>query len=156
MTKGMAFRNAALRQLSTKSKKKRSSLYLQKLKVKKLLLGLPNVLKKNSSIPHVHYAIPYPSHSKRHRLSKWRNKRIVTSVTARDRDAKQLCAVMREERAEELARASMANNAARKRRAMAVLKSALTMQRDNGGEKNISRHMSGIGVQHSIEYCELS
>ena len=45
-----------------------------------------------------------------------------------DRDAKQLCAVMREERAEELPRAGMANNAARRRRAMALLKSALTKQ----------------------------
>ena len=45
-----------------------------------------------------------------------------------DRDAKQLCTVMREERAEELARAGMANNAARRRRAMALLKSALTKQ----------------------------
>ena len=31
-----------------------------------------------------------------------------------DRDAKQLCAVIREERAKELARAGMGNNAARK------------------------------------------
>ena len=31
----------------------------------------------------------------------------------RDRDAKQLCAVIREERAEELARAGMGNNVAR-------------------------------------------
>ena len=44
----------------------------------------------------------------------------------RDRDAKQLCAVIREERAEELARADMGNNAARKSHAIAVLKSALT------------------------------
>ena len=48
----------------------------------------------------------------------------------RDRDAPakhgQLCAVIREERAEELASAGM-GSAARKRRAMAVLKSALTM-----------------------------
>ena len=46
----------------------------------------------------------------------------------RDRDAKQLCAVIRKERAEELARAGMGNNAARNRRAMAVLKCALTKQ----------------------------
>ena len=45
-----------------------------------------------------------------------------------DRNAKQLCAVMRKERAEELARAGMANNAARRQRVMAVLKSALTKQ----------------------------
>ena len=38
---------------------------------------------------------------------------------------KHSCAVIRKERAEELARAGMGNNAARKRRAMAVLKSAL-------------------------------
>ena len=49
-----------------------------------------------------------------------------------DHDAKQLCAVMREERAEKLARAGMANNAAWRRRtmpaAMAVLRSAVTKQ----------------------------
>ena len=38
-----------------------------------------------------------------------------------DRAAKQLCAVIRKERAKELAKAGMGNNAARKRRAMAVL-----------------------------------
>ena len=41
-----------------------------------------------------------------------------------DRDVRQLCATIRKERAEELARAGMENNAARKRRAMAILKSA--------------------------------
>ena len=41
-----------------------------------------------------------------------------------DRDVKQLCATIKRERAEELARAGMENNAARKRRAMAILKSA--------------------------------
>ena len=38
-----------------------------------------------------------------------------------DRDTKHLCAMIREEGAEELAKAGMGNNAARKRRAMAVL-----------------------------------
>ena len=52
----------------------------------------------------------------------------------RDRDTKQLCAMIREEQAEELARAGMANNAARRRRAMAFLKSALAKQWDNGEE----------------------
>ena len=46
----------------------------------------------------------------------------------RVRDAKQLCAEIRKERADELAGVGMANNAARKRRAMAVLKSALAKQ----------------------------
>ena len=49
----------------------------------------------------------------------------------RDRDADwavPLGTVIRKERAEELARAGMGNNAARNRRAMAVLKSALTKQ----------------------------
>ena len=48
----------------------------------------------------------------------------------RYRDTKQLCSMIREERAKELARDGimMGNNAARKRRAMAVLKSVLTMQ----------------------------
>ena len=41
-----------------------------------------------------------------------------------DRDVKLLCATIKKERAEELARAGMENNAARKRRAMAILKSA--------------------------------
>ena len=45
-----------------------------------------------------------------------------------DRDTKQLCAMIREERAEELVGAGMANNAARRRRAIAVLKSALRKQ----------------------------
>ena len=49
----------------------------------------------------------------------------------RVRDAKQLCAEIRKERADELAGVGMANNAARKRRAMAVLKSALAKQWDN-------------------------
>ena len=44
------------------------------------------------------------------------------------RDVKKLCAVIREERAEESARAGMGNNAARKRRALAVLRSSLTKQ----------------------------
>ena len=39
-----------------------------------------------------------------------------------DCDMKQLCDMIRKERAKELARAGMANNAARRRRAMAVLK----------------------------------
>ena len=49
-------------------------------------------------------------------------------MTAAHRSAKQLCAMIREERAEELSRAGMENNAGRKRRAMAVLKSALARQ----------------------------
>ena len=39
----------------------------------------------------------------------------------RDRGAQQLCTVIREEQAEELARAGMGNNAARKRYAIAAL-----------------------------------
>ena len=50
----------------------------------------------------------------------------------RDRNVKQLRrnlrAMIREKRSEELARAGMANNAARRRRTMAVLKSALAKQ----------------------------
>ena len=49
-------------------------------------------------------------------------------MTAAYRNAKQLCTMIREERAEELSRAGMENNAARKRRAMAILKSALAKQ----------------------------
>ena len=50
-------------------------------------------------------------------------------MTATYRNAKLLCAMIREERAEELSRAGMENNAARKpeRRAMAILKSALRL-----------------------------
>ena len=51
-------------------------------------------------------------------------------MTATYRDAKQLCAMIREEQAEELSRAGMENNAARKperRRAQAILKSALRL-----------------------------
>ena len=43
----------------------------------------------------------------------------------RDRKVQQLCAAIRKERAEELSRAGMENNAARKRREMAILKSSL-------------------------------
>ena len=49
-------------------------------------------------------------------------------MTAAHSNAKQLCAMIREERAEELSREGMKNNAARKRRAMVVLKSALAKQ----------------------------
>ena len=49
-------------------------------------------------------------------------------MTAAHHIAKQLCAMIRAERAEELSRAGMESNAARKRRAMAVLKSALAKQ----------------------------
>ena len=45
-----------------------------------------------------------------------------------DRDTKQLCAIIREQRAKELARIGMANNAAWRHRAMAVLKSELAKQ----------------------------
>ena len=44
------------------------------------------------------------------------------------RDTKQLCAMIREQRAKELARIGMANNAARRHSAMDVLKSALAKQ----------------------------
>ena len=44
------------------------------------------------------------------------------------RNTKQLCAMIRKQRAEELARAGMANNAARRHRAMAVLESSLAKQ----------------------------
>ena len=42
--------------------------------------------------------------------------------------AKQLCAVIREERAKELARAGMGSNAARKSCTMGILKTSLTQQ----------------------------
>ena len=46
-----------------------------------------------------------------------------------DRDTKQLCAMIRKQRAKELARIGMANNAARRHRAaLAVLKCALANQ----------------------------
>ena len=111
----------ALEQLTTKSKKKRSLLSLQKLKVKKLLHGLPNVLNRNKSIPYVLCAILYPSHFKLPRLSmkKQENRDI------RDSNVQQLCAVIREERAEELARVGLGNNAARKSHSMDILKRAL-------------------------------
>ena len=78
---GMAVRNATLEQLGTKSKKKRSLRPLQRLLVKKLLHGLPSVLNKSNSIPHVHCAIRYPSRSKLLLLSKFNSKRIVPSAT---------------------------------------------------------------------------
>ena len=46
--------------LPTKSKKKISSLSLQRLHATKQLLGLPNMLNKNNNIPDVLCAIMYP------------------------------------------------------------------------------------------------
>ena len=60
---------------------------------------------------------------------------------------------------EEQSKADMGRNhdAARKPHTMAVLKSAWTAKRwDNGGERNVCRLVSGIGVQHFIKYCEMS
>ena len=45
-----------------------------------------------------------------------------------NRETKQLCSVIGKERGEELARVGMGNNAARKRREMALLKSSLMKQ----------------------------
>ena len=95
LTNGMVLHNAALEQLGQTSKEKRSSRSLQKLRVKKPLFGLPNVVNKNNSIPHVLCAILYPSHSKPPKLSKWKSKRIVSDIS--DRDTKQLCAMIREQ-----------------------------------------------------------
>ena len=61
---------------ATKSKKKRSSLPLQRLQATKLRLGLPNVLNKNQSFRHVLCAIWYPSCFKFLLLSKCNSKRI--------------------------------------------------------------------------------
>ena len=86
-------------------------------------------------------------------------KQLEENRDIRDRDAPakhgQLCAVIREERAEELASAGM-GSAARKRRAMAVLKSALTKQWDTDGEIKICWLMSDIRVQPYEKYCEIS
>ena len=67
-TNGKALRNIALEQLAYKIKEELASLSLQTLLVRKLLLGLPNVLNKNNSIPQVHCAIS--SHFKCPRPSK--------------------------------------------------------------------------------------
>ena len=58
----MALHNAALEQLGHKIKEEVVITLPELLKVKKLLLGLPNVLNKNlnNSIPHVLCAILYP------------------------------------------------------------------------------------------------
>ena len=90
--------------------------------MKKLLHGLPNVLNRNNSIPHVLCAILYPSHSKL-KVEKQENSEIRDSNLR----VQQLCAMIREERSEELSRAGMENNSARKRRAMAILKNALVV-----------------------------
>ena len=55
---------------------------------------------------------------------------------------KQLRTVTREEQAEELARAGMANNAASRCSTMAVLKSALAKQLDNGEEATIVSYVN--------------
>ena len=97
---------------NTKSKKKRSSWALPRLQETKRLLWLPNVLNKSNSIPHIlcywlSLAFQAPPAVK---AEKQENSDI------RYRNAKQLCAVIREERTEELA------IAAKRRRAIAVLK----------------------------------
>ena len=87
------------------------------------LLGLPNVVNKNNSIPHVLCAVLYPLQAPQAaKTDKQENRDRDIS----DRDTKQLCAMIREQRAKELARIGMANNAARRHRAMVVLKSALS------------------------------
>ena len=61
LANGMGLRNAALEQFTHKIKEEEiiseSSRSLQKLEVKKPLLGLKYVLNKNNSIPQVHCAI---------------------------------------------------------------------------------------------------
>ena len=62
----------------------------------------------------------------------------------RDRDAKQLCPMIRKERAEELARAGIGNNAARKRHTTAVLKSpydAVSLLWRDGHKSTYVRHL---------------
>ena len=54
---------AATAELCSKSKKTRSSLPLQRLQATKLRLGLPNVLNKNQTFPHVLCAIRFSSRS---------------------------------------------------------------------------------------------
>ena len=93
------------------------------LKVKKQPLGLPTVLNKNNSIPHVPCAVLYPL-PEAVKMEKQEN--LDSDIS--DCDTKQLCAMIREERAEELARAGMGNNAAWRCSTMAVLKSTLAKQ----------------------------
>ena len=117
----MAPRNTAIEQLGYKIQAEK--IITVSASCKKLLLGLPNVLKKNNCTPQgphvlVLFCIPCTPSSP----GRAENRDI------RDRNTKQLCAVIRQELAKELARAGMGNNAARNRRAIAVLKSALAKQ----------------------------
>ena len=61
-------------------------------------------------------------------LTLWSNidiKKKQENPDLHDHNVEQLCPVIREEQAEELARVGLGNNAARRLRAMAILKSAL-------------------------------
>ena len=83
LANGMVLCNTALEQLGHKIKEEEIitvSGTVKNLKVKKLQHGLPNVLNRNNSIPHILCAL-YPSHSKLTRLSRWKSKRIAKSAT---------------------------------------------------------------------------
>ena len=107
--------------------------------MKKLLHwhGLPSVMNKNKSIPQVLCAILYSSTPS----ARYCHNGKAKHRDIRDRVAEQLCAVITKEQAEELARAGKGNNAARKRSAIAILKSALTKQQDFCGEIDITRYL---------------
>ena len=67
----MAFRNATLEQLGFIVNEEEIMTVSARLLVTKLLHGLPSVLNKNISIPHVHCAIWHLSRSKLIRLLKF-------------------------------------------------------------------------------------
>ena len=124
LTNGMALRNAALKPLAHKIKEEEIITVTAKAEGEKAVTWTAKCAEQKQQYPsryssrtlcyYVSLTLQAPQAVK---MEKQENCDI------RDRNAKQLCAVIREERAEELARAGMANNAAR-RITMAVLKSA--------------------------------
>ena len=82
LTNGMALRNAALEQLGHKIKEEEIIMVSAKAQGEEAATWAAKCAEQNNSIPHVHSAILYPSHSKLPRLSTWKSKRIVTSATA--------------------------------------------------------------------------
>ena len=125
LANGMALRNAALKQLIHKIKEEEILTVSAKAEGEEAATWAAKCSEQKQQYPsrtlryYVSLALQAPQAVK---MEKQEHREI------RDRKVQQLSAMIREERAEKLSRAGMENNAARKRRAMAILKSALAKQ----------------------------
>ena len=125
LANGVALCNAALEQLDHKTKKKEILTASAKAEGEEAATWAAKCSEQKKQYPScalccsVSLALQAPQPVK---MEKQENSEI------RYRKAQQLYPMIREEGAEELSRAGMENNAARKRRAMAILKSALAKQ----------------------------